>query len=317
MGFALHGTNRRLQQGKIGRQRRRSTGRVGLLCGLLLSAVAYANETAYMQDLATWRTAYAQRLQAEDGWLTVVGLYWLNVGENQAGTDSSNDIVLRAGSAPQHVGVFEFRQGKTTFHAAEGTEVRQQGRVVRSATLMPGPGTGAAPADALSVGALTLWVHQSGERFAIRVRDPQSPLRTGFTGCKWFPVDPAYKITGRFVPYDTPKAVTMPNIMGDLEHYSSPGWVQFEIQGRELRLQPVSTGTDRLFFVFRDQTSDQETYGAGRFLVTDGPRDGHVFLDFNKAVNPPCAYNPYTTCPLPLKENRLPIRLEAGELKYK
>lgn len=317
MCFVLHGVDWRLPQEKVKKQRRQGVGLLGLLYGLLLSVVAYADETTYMQDLATWRSEYVQRLQADEGWLTVAGLYWLNTGENHIGADPSNDFVLRAGSAPPHLGVFEFHQGKTTFHAAEGVEVRQQGRVVRSATLISGPGIGAAPADALIVGALTLWLHQSGERFAVRVRDPQSPLRTGFTGCKWFPVDPAYRVTGRFIPYDAPKAVTMPNIMGDLERYSSPGWVQFELQGKALRLQPVSTGKDRLFFVFRDQTSDRETYGAARFLVTEGPRDGQVFLDFNKAVNPPCAYNPYTTCPLPPKENRLPIRIEAGELKYK
>jgi uncharacterized protein len=300
----------------VNTQNHRWTGLVGLLSGILLSAVVGAEETTYVQDLAAWRTDYAQRLQGEEGWLTVAGLYWLHAGENQVGTDPANDLVLRAGSAPAHVGVFDVRQDTVTFHAAEGVAVRQQGRVVRSTTLTPGPGTGAAPADALVVGPVTLWLHQSGARLAVRVRDPHNPLRTGFRGCKWFPVNPTYRITGRFLPYDTPKAVTMPNIMGDLEHYTSPGSVQFELQGHTLRLQPVSTGTGRLFFVFRDQTSGHETYGAARFLVTDGPRDGQVLLDFNKAVNPPCAYNPYTTCPLPPKENRLPIRIEAGELQY-
>jgi hypothetical protein len=283
---------------------------------MFLSAAVCAADTAYVQDLAAWRTAHAQRLQGEEGWLTIAGLYWLNVGENQIGTDPTNDIVLRAGSAPPHVGVFDFREGTATFRAAEGVEIKQQGRGIRSTTLTPGPGTGAAPADALMVGALTLWLHQSGERFAVRIRDPQSPLRAGFTGCKWFPVNLAYRITGRFLPYDTPKAVTMPNVMGDLEHYTSPGLVQFELHGQTLSLQPMSTGKDRLFFVFRDQTSGHETYGAARFLVTEGPQDGQVLVDFNKAVNPPCAYNPYTTCPLPVKENRLPIRIEAGELQY-
>jgi uncharacterized protein len=267
--------------------------------------------------LVTWRTTHAQRLQGEEGWLTIAGLYWLNEGENRIGTDSTNDLVLHASSVPGRIGSFDVHQGKVTFRTAEGVEARQQGNLVHSATLAPGPGTGAAPADALVVGALTLWLHQSGERLAIRVRDPQSPLRAGFTGCKWFPGNPEYRVSGRFLPYDSPKAVTMPNVMGDVEHYTSPGVVQFELQGKSLSLQPVSTGADRLFFVFRDQTSGHETYGAARFLVTDGPQNGQVLLDFNKAVNPPCAYNPYTTCPLPLKENLLPIRIEAGELQYK
>ena len=309
-------TSRRLPLAKIRLLRRRGLSVVGWLWGIFLAAIVYANETAYLQELNAWRTAHAQRLQGGEGWLTIAGLHWLNVGENRIGTNPSNDIVLRDGSAPAHVGVFDFSPETTTFRAADGVEVKQRGQIVQSATLTPGPGTGAAPADALMVGALTLWLHQSGERFAVRIRDPQNPLRTHFTGCKWFPVNPAYRVAGRFLPYDTPKAVTMPNVMGDLEHYTSPGLVQFELQGQTLSLQSVSTGEDRLFFVFRDQTSGHETYGAARFLVAEGPHDGQVLLDFNKAVNPPCAYNPYTTCPLPVKENRLPIRIEAGELLY-
>lgn len=310
------GTGERMWRAKTWAVWGGGVGLIGLLYGMLFMAVVCADETAYRQELTVWRTAHEQRLQSEEGWLTVAGLYWLNEGENRIGTDPNNDMVLRTWSAPPHVGVFEFRQGVTTFRVAEGIEVKQQGRIVRSATLMPGPGTGAAPVDALSVGALTLWLHQSGDRFAVRVRDPHSQLRTGFTGCKWFPANPVYRVTGRFLPYDAPKAVTMANIMGDSEHYTSPGLVQFGLQGQILQLQPVSTGKDRLFFVFRDQTSEHETYGAARFLVTDGPHDGQVLLDFNKAVNPPCAYNPYTTCPLPSKENILPIRIEAGELRY-
>lgn len=288
-----------------------------LFVGLVLSATIGATEAEYAQELVAWRTAHAQRLQGEEGWLTIAGLHWLNEGENRIGTDSTNDLVLHTSAAPARIGSFKVHQGQVTFRAENGIAVKQRGDLVHAAALIPGPGTGAAPADALVVGALTLWLHQSGERLAIRVRDPQSPLRTGFSGCKWFPGNPEYRVSGRFLPYDSPKAVTMPNIMGDAEHYTSPGVVQFELQGKSLSLQPVSTREDRLFFVFRDQTSGKETYGAARFLVTDGARDGQVQLDFNKAVNPPCAYNPYTTCPLPLKENILPIRIEAGELLYK
>jgi len=316
MSSVARGTGERLRRAKTWVQWRRSANLVGLLYCMFFAAVVYADETVYLQDLAAWRTAHAQRLQREEGWLTVAGLYWLNDGENRIGTDPTNDMVLHAGSAPPHIGVFDFRQGIVTFRAAEGVEVRQQGQVVRSATLTPGPGTGAAPADALVVGALTLWLHQSGERFAIRLRDPQSPLRTNFAGCKWFPAKPTYRVTGRFLPYDAPKAVTMSNVMGDLERYTSPGLVQFELQGQTLQMQPVSTEKNQLFFVFRDQTSGHETYGAARFLIAEGPQEGQVLLDFNKAVNPPCAYNPYTTCPLPVKENQLPIRIEAGELQY-
>ena len=289
---------------------------MGLLGGILFWSVVSADETAYVQDLTAWRTAHAQRLQGDEGWLTVAGLYWLNAGENHVGTDPSNDIVLRAGSAPAHVGVFDFRQGTTTFHAAEGVEVKQQGRVVRSATLTPGPGTGRRARRCARGGDIHLVA--ASERSAVCRAGPRPPESAahGFHRLQM--------VSDRPHVSDHRALLTVRHTQGrdHAQHHGRLGTLYesrdcpVRASGTNLRLQPVSTGTDRLFFVFRDQTSGHETYGAARFLVTDGPQDGQVLLDFNKAVNPPCAYNPYTTCPLPLKENRLPIRIEAGELQY-
>jgi hypothetical protein len=287
-----------------------------LCCGLGLTSVSRGEDNAYLKEVEIWRQEREMLLKAEEGWLTVAGLYWLAEGENSVGAGPTNDIILPADSAPARVGVFIMRNGRLTFAAVEGVEVTQGGKKVRTATLEPGPGTGASPPDALVVGRLTLWLHKSGERSAIRLRDKTSQLRKDFVGCRWFPVDPTYRIAAHFVSYAEPKPVTMTNVLGDLEHYTSPGVVEFTLHGQKLRLEPVSAGPDRLFFVFRDGTSGKETYGAARFLVTDGPREGLVHLDFNKAVNPPCAYNPFTTCPLPPKDNRLTVRIEAGELAY-
>jgi uncharacterized protein len=291
-----------------------SCGRI--LYGLGLTTVSLGGESTHRKQIETWRQEREARLKDDEGWLTVAGLYWLNEGENSVGTGPTNDIILPAGSAPAQVGGFAVQDGKTTFKAAKGVTVMQHGKSIRTATLVPGPGTGATPDDAFTVGRLTLWLHKSGERFAIRLRDKTSQLRKNFTGCRWFPVDPTYRVTARFVPYAEPKPVIMTNILGDREHYTSPGIVEFTLHGQELHLEPVSSGPDRLFFVFRDGTSDTETYGAARFLTTDGPQNGQVLWDFNKAVNPPCAYNPFTTCPLPSKDNRLTVRIEAGELDY-
>lgn len=288
----------------------------GLALSLLLASVSLAQERPYQQEIAAWRQERDGRLKADEGWLTIAGLYWLNQGDTTVGTGPTNDIVLPPGSAPASVGVFSLQQGKLTFTAATGAEVTQRGKRTHTATLAPGPGTGAAPDDALSFGRLILWLHKSGERSAIRLRDTSSQLRQDFTGCRWFPVDPSYRVTARFVPYAEPKPVVMANVLGDQESYTSPGVVEFTLHGQKLRLEPVSAGSDRLFFVFRDGTSGDETYGAARFLTTDRPQNGEVLLDFNKAVNPPCAYNPFTTCPLPSKENRLTVRIEAGELNY-
>jgi uncharacterized protein (DUF1684 family) len=296
--------------------RRLSIGCGLILYGLGLTPVSFGEETTYRKEIETWRQERDTRLKADDGWLTIAGLYWLNDGENTVGSGPTNDIILPAGSAPAHVGVFTVQQGKITFEAATAVAVTQHGKSIRTATLEPGPGTGATPDDALTVGELTLWLHKSGDRPAIRLRDKTSQLRKTFTGCHWFPIDSTYRVTARFLPHAEPKAVTMANVLGDRERYTSPGVVEFTLYGQNLRLEPVSSGPDRLFFVFRDGTSGNETYGAARFLTTDGPQNNQVMLDFNKAVNPPCAYNPFTTCPLPSKDNRLTTRIEAGELDY-
>ena len=167
----------------------------------------------------------------------------------------------------------------------------------------------------LTIGDVTMFVHLSGERLAIRMRDRNSDIRKAFAGLRWYPVDQSYRIRARFVPHDEPITVRIQNILGDIEAYTSTGSVTLSVQGQELRLLPLAAG-DRLWFIFRDLTSGSETYPAARFLYADAPRDGWTVLDFNKAYNPPCAFNPHTTCPLPPLDNRLPVRIEAGELDY-
>jgi uncharacterized protein (DUF1684 family) len=137
-----------------------------------------------------------------------------------------------------------------------------------------------------------------------------------FTGLRWFPVQEDYRVEGRFVPYTSAKTIAVPNILGQVEEMPSPGYVAFTIGGREVRLDPVleEPGASELFFIFRDQTTGKETYPAGRFLYAAMPKDGRVTLDFNKAYSPPCAFTPFATCPLPPKQNRLPVRIEAGEM---
>ena len=169
--------------------------------------------------------------------------------------------------------------------------------------------------DQIALGDLRLLVHASGNRYAVRLKDKNSPLRKNFAGLRWYPVNESYRVSGRFVAYDKPKTVQLQNIMGDTGPMIVPGYVVFTMGGREVHLEPEADGTD-LSFVFGDLTSGNETYGAARFLDTTLLPNGQVILDFNEAYNPPCAYNPYTTCPLPPPENRLRVRIEAGEKKY-
>lgn len=171
--------------------------------------------------------------------------------------------------------------------------------------------------DRIIMGDLILYVHTSGNRFAIRVKDRNSKLRKNFSGLQWFPTDETYLFTARYVPYDSPKQTETQNILGDVEKVSIVGYVSFSLRGQEYRLDAEGLESGGLFVVFRDLTSGKETYGAARFLAAEAPKDGRVLIDFNKAYNPPCAYNPYTTCPLPLPGNRLRVGIPAGEKMYK
>jgi uncharacterized protein (DUF1684 family) len=266
----------------------------------------------YRAEIQQWRRHRLAALQADDGWLTVVGLFCLKEGRKTVGAGPTNDIVLPKGSAPAQVGVFEFHDSKTAFQAASGVEVTVNGKPAATATLRPD--TSGAP-DVLRIRDLTMYVIERSGRYAIRLKDQNSPARRNFHGLEYFPVNERYRVRAKFVPYKPQKKMSIPNILGGAEEDTSPGYVVFTLDGREFRLVPVDSG-DMLFFIFKDLTASKETYPAGRFLYTRLPEKGEVELDFNKAVNPPCAFTAFATCPLPPEENILPVRIEAGEKRY-
>jgi len=170
--------------------------------------------------------------------------------------------------------------------------------------------------DVLSAGPLDLLLLKRGDRLAIRMKDKNSDLRKKFTHLSWYPIREDWKITGKFIPLAAPAKLILDNIIGDRETAQSPGYVEFQRGGQTFKLQAIGEGK-RLFFVIRDLTSGKTTYAASRFLYTEAPKeDGTVILDFNKTENPPCAFTPYATCPLPPPQNRLPLAIEAGEQKY-
>jgi uncharacterized protein (DUF1684 family) len=275
--------------------------------------------------VAKFRQDRETTLTGDGGWLTIGGLWFLTQPRTTFGSDALNDIVFPE-SAPARAGTFVMRNGVVSVTAAEGVSFRLDGKTVTSMELKPDvPG----PADRLMLGDdLQFWVHMSGDRFSIRLRDRNNPLRRSFTGLKWFPVEERYRVDAMYTPYDKPKMVEIANILGDSEPVPMPGIVTFSLNGSEYKLEPFAEpGDEQFWFVFRDLTSTKETYPAARFLyapapasaapdASAGPAGGRMVLDFNKAVNPPCAYNPYTTCPLPTEQNRLRTRIEAGEKRY-
>jgi uncharacterized protein len=282
---------------------------------LLLASAAFADDAAYRQSVEKWRNDYQAGLTSDTGWLAVSGLFWLHEGENRFGSDASNDIVLPA-STPPRVGSFEFHAGKTVAHINPGVTVLLNGTPIQTAELHPD-----AREDRLVLGDISLWVHASGERLAIRMKDKNSKLRKNFTGTNWFPIDESYHVMAQYTAYPQPRQLDSQNILGDPIKLEITGYLSFALHGQNLRLEVETVRTGGFFIVFRDLTSGKETYPASRFIDTDPPKDtpsGKVVdLDFNKAYNPPCAYNPYTTCPLPLPGNRLKIAIPAGEKLYK
>jgi uncharacterized protein (DUF1684 family) len=278
----------------------------------LLVLFLQVSATTYNAEIERWQHAREAGLKADGGWLTVAGLFWLRDGQNSVGTDKSNAIVLPADSAPGSVGVFTFHDGQTQFEAAPRVRATVDGQPAISATLKA---DSAGEPDILRVDDLTMFVIQRGKRFGIRLKDNKSGMRRAFTGLKFFPPDETYRVKAKFVPYNPPKMIPVPNILGETEEDASPGYVEFTLNGHPCRLDPV-TEDNSLFFIFKDLTSGRETYPPGRFLNTEMPKDGVVTLDFNKAYNPPCAFTPFATCPLPPKQNQLAVRIEAGELRY-
>jgi uncharacterized protein (DUF1684 family) len=292
-------------------------GKGALVLALLAAGtVPGAGDEAYRAEVQKWRADREARLMADGGWLTVAGLFWLEEGQHRFGTDPAADIVLPEGSAPAKAGLFERKGDRVTVTLQPGVGGRVSGQPVAGVVALRPDSSGAS--DVLEMGALSLNVIERGGRYGIRLKDRNNPARKSFTGLKWFDVKEDYRVEARWVPYPQPKPVKVPNVLGRSETMPSPGYAEFTLAGKVVRLDAVLEGPDaeELFIIFRDQTSGEQTYGAGRFLYADLPKGSTVVLDFNKAYNPPCAFTPYATCPLPPPQNRMPVRVEAGEMAY-
>jgi uncharacterized protein len=283
-----------------------------ILIALIAFFVAAPADT-YRAEILKYRAAREAELKADDGWLTVTGLFWLKPGTNVAGSAAGSDVHLPS-KAPSRLGVFELKDGKVTFTADPSAHITSAGRQTGRQTIAAPRGD----ESALAVGDLRMFVIHREDRFGIRLRDLKSPMREQFRGLRYFPVRPAYRVRAQFTPYKPPHTVAVPNVLGQNPEMESPGYVTFVLNGTSFRLEPVYEDDEKkdLFFIFKDTTSRDVTYPAGRFLHADLPKGGSVTIDFNKAYNPPCAFTDFATCPLPRKENQLPVRIEAGELAY-
>ncbi|MHB1023772.1 MAG: DUF1684 domain-containing protein [Acidobacteriaceae bacterium] len=296
----------------------RSLALLLLVCTAFVSA---QTSSQWRQNLEKWRTQQAADLTAPEGWLSLVGLEWIKPGDNSFGSAADNSIRL-PGSAPAHVGVLHLDDNLVTLGApANGFPA---GLMVNDQTAVGGlVDTGEAHPTRLEVGSLVMIVIHRGNQYYLRIKDALAPTLMNFNGLQWYAPDPRYRVQAKWTPYNPPLKRSIPDILGLMTDEVVPGVAEFTLHGQRLSLEPIleEPGDTQLFFIFRDKTSRKTTYGAGRFLYTKFPdhglsQPGTITLDFNRAQNPPCAYTPYATCPLPPKQNRLPIAIPAGERRY-
>lgn len=272
-------------------------------------------DTDYERQILAWRAERLRKLTAEDGWITLVGLYWLEPGENSFGRAESNRIVLDYPGVPENIGSFTVAGSAVRFSSASGAKVLHAGRPVQA--IGPLQDDAANAPTVLNVGSLSFYLVERSGRLGIRVKDSRAEARVHFKGLEYFPVDSRWRLAARVVPYAPVKRVAIVNVLGLDETMDSPGALAFEFDGQAYRLDALSEPGERDWFViFKDLTNGRQTYGAGRFLYVAPPVNGTTVIDFNKSYSPPCSFSAFATCPLPPQQNHLSIAVTAGELKY-
>jgi uncharacterized protein (DUF1684 family) len=287
---------------------------LGLLVFLSSGMSGLAVESAgdYRAEIETFRKQREAALRAEDGWLSVVGLHWLRQGESRLGSDPASDILLPA-RAPAAVGTITLSGETASFQSAPGVKVMRAGEPFSAGEIRS---DAAGKADMLELSGIKMILLRRGARHALRVKDSRSEARNTFAGLKWFPIDESWKVTAKFIPAPSQTRLVFDTIVGEQDVSESPGFVVFEREGKTFKLQAARESDGSLWLVFRDGTSGRTTAGNARQLIVPAPRDETVVLDFNKAINLPCSYIPYATCPLAPPQNRLSLPITAGEMKY-
>ena len=264
----------------------------------------------YFNEIKQWDQKRAERLKADDGWLNLVGRTWLKPGENKFGSAKDNDVVIESDKVPDYMGVFVFQDSTVTMKVNDGVEVLFDGKPVKEMVMI---GDTKKEMTVFQYSSIKWNLIVTNELYGIRFRDLESEFVKSFSGIERFPVNEDWKISAEFEVYDPPKKISVPNVLGQIDEEPSPGAIVFTKDNQTYRIEAIDAG-DKLWFIFADGTSGEETYGGGRFLYTEkADSTGIVIVDFNKAYNPPCVLTKFATCPLPPKENYIKLRITAGE----
>ncbi|MBK5277605.1 MAG: DUF1684 domain-containing protein [Bacteroidia bacterium] len=269
---------------------------------------------AYKLEIEKWHEKRQVDLKAEDGWLNLVGLFWLKEGSNSFGSGNKNDIVFPAGKIPVHAGTFIVNQGIVSIEVAPATEITQRGKPLSNGIIFSPDSASNAK---LEYGSLRWFIIQRDKIVGIRLRDLESEDVQKFNGIEHYPIDPAWRIEATVEPSVEPKMIDITNVLGQTTSQASQGTVVFTINETAYRLDALDGGKDELFVIFGDHTNKKETYPAGRYIYIKRPDEtNRTIIDFNKAYNPPCAFTAFATCPLPPKQNILNVEIPAGEKNY-
>ncbi|MCX6954085.1 MAG: DUF1684 domain-containing protein [Verrucomicrobia bacterium] len=289
----------------------------GVLAAAVISSLGVAEVRAgtWAEEHAAWRAERVAALTKPDGWLSLIGLHFLKPGPNTVGSAKGNDVVLAAG--PARVGTATLAEdGTVTLALAAEAGAQIDGWAMGGGVLRTGEGK--VKPTLVTCGTVSFFAIERGGKKALRVKDSAAERRAHFLGIDYFPPDPAWRVTARWVAFEKSRQIPIVNILGQTSPGLVPGKAVFERDGKTYELLAIDDGPgEPLFFVIADATSGKETYAAARFIYADLPKDGTVILDFNRAENPPCAFTPFATCPLPPKENRLPFAVTAGEKTYR
>ncbi len=258
-------------------------------------------------DTEVWHAERIERLTAPDGWLSLVGLEWLEEGRNRVGRAEGAEIVYR-GFPADHVGTIIVAGDRVRFEADGGVEVRG----------VPPSGNLRTDADGdptvLSIGEIRFYVIIRGGRPVVRIKDASAPTRGAFRGIERFPVDGAWRITAEFVPAGKGELIGLDTVIGVREEGEISGRARFEHNGVKVDAVLLDAGDGGSLLRFGDATSGKQTYTVGRYLYVPPSSDGEtVLLDFNRAYNPPCAFTPFATCTIPPPSNDFPFPVAAGE----
>jgi uncharacterized protein (DUF1684 family) len=267
-------------------------------------------DNEYETSILKWRQEVETNIRRENGWLALAGLFWLRKGTNLIGSDRESDILLPE-RTPSRLGTLEFDGNNVTLNVEADLPVEVNGVATRSALL---------DADQEDVPSfitfedIRMVVVRRSRGVGIRVWDNAREARHTFPSREWYPVKEEYRVPATYTRYETPKIVKMPDILGAILDEPMQGFVSFKLRGKKHELMVEELPDRRLFIQFMDLTNGNPTYPSGRYHYTDAHENGKVFVDFNKAYSPPCAFTEFATCTFPPQENHLDVAVEAGEL---